>query len=67
VTPNSAIHQIAAKSTSQPNHPFWGAPPPSDHHTAEDAVIASEIEQLPDLTAFLKVASQPQWRRVQLN
>jgi type IV secretory pathway TraG/TraD family ATPase VirD4 len=38
----------------------------SDHHTIEDAVMASEIEQLPDLTGFLKIASQPQWRRVQL-
>lgn len=38
----------------------------SDHHTTEDAVMASEIEQLPDLTGFLKIASQPQWRRVQL-
>jgi type IV secretory pathway TraG/TraD family ATPase VirD4 len=39
----------------------------SDHHTTEDAVMASEIEQLPDLTGFLKIASQPQWRRVRLN
>jgi hypothetical protein len=38
----------------------------SDHHTTEDAVMASEIEQLPDLTGFLKVASQPHWRRIQL-
>jgi type IV secretory pathway TraG/TraD family ATPase VirD4 len=38
----------------------------SDHHTIEDAVMPSEIEQLPDLTGFLKIASQPQWRRVQL-
>jgi hypothetical protein len=32
----------------------------------EDAVLPSEIEQLPDLTGFLKLASQPQWRRVRL-
>ena len=32
-------------------------------HTTEDAVMASEIEQLPDLVGFLKVASQPHWRR----
>jgi len=38
----------------------------SDHHTTEDAVMASEIEQLPDLTGFLKIASQPQWRGVRL-
>jgi|SRR6267378_3099679 len=35
----------------------------SDHHVTEDAVMASEIEQLPDLTGFLKVASRPEWRR----
>ena len=32
----------------------------------EDAVMASEIEQLPDLTGYLKIASQPAWRKVQL-
>jgi hypothetical protein len=32
----------------------------------EDAVMGTEIEQLPDLTGFLKIASQPQWRRVRL-
>jgi type IV secretory pathway TraG/TraD family ATPase VirD4 len=34
--------------------------------TTEDAVMASEIEQLPDLRGFLKVASRPEWRRVTL-
>jgi hypothetical protein len=36
----------------------------SDHYVTEDAVMASEIEQLPDLAGFLKVASRPEWRRV---
>ena len=36
------------------------------HHVTETAVMASEIEQLPDLQGFLKFASQPEWRRVQL-
>jgi type IV secretory pathway TraG/TraD family ATPase VirD4 len=36
----------------------------SDHHITEEAVMASEIEQLPDLTGFLKMASRPEWRRV---
>jgi len=35
----------------------------SDHHVIEDAVMASEIEQLPDLVGFLNVASRPEWRR----
>jgi type IV secretory pathway TraG/TraD family ATPase VirD4 len=36
----------------------------SDHYVTEDAVMASEIEQLPDLAGFLKVASRPEWRRI---
>lgn len=38
----------------------------SDHHITEDAVLASEIEQLPDLAGFLKLASSPEWRRVRV-
>jgi hypothetical protein len=38
----------------------------SSQHVTEDAVMASEIEQLPDLTGFLKRASRPEWRRVAL-
>ena len=37
-----------------------------DNQTTEDAVMPSELEQLPDLTGFLNIAPQPQWRRVQL-
>jgi Type IV secretion-system coupling protein DNA-binding domain len=39
----------------------------SDQHLVEDAVMASEIEQLPDLAGFLKLASQPEWRRITLS
>jgi type IV secretory pathway TraG/TraD family ATPase VirD4 len=39
----------------------------SVHHIMESAVLASEIEQLPDLHGFLKLASQPDWRRVKLS
>jgi hypothetical protein len=28
--------------------------------------MASEIEQLPDLSGYLKLASQPHWKRVNL-
>lgn len=34
----------------------------SDHYVTEDVIMASEIEQLPDLAGFLKVASRPEWR-----
>ncbi|MHB8723132.1 MAG: type IV secretion system DNA-binding domain-containing protein [Steroidobacteraceae bacterium] len=35
-------------------------------HVTESAVLASEIEQLPDLQGYLKFASQPEWKRVRL-
>jgi type IV secretory pathway TraG/TraD family ATPase VirD4 len=38
----------------------------AQHHVTESAVLASEIEQLPDLQGFLKFASQPEWKRVRL-
>jgi len=38
----------------------------SDHHTVEDAVMASQIEQLPDLSGFLKIASTPYWQSVRI-
>ena len=38
----------------------------AQHHVTESAVLASEIEQLPDLQGFLKLASQPDWKRVKL-
>jgi type IV secretory pathway TraG/TraD family ATPase VirD4 len=38
----------------------------STQHVTESAVLASEIEQLPDLHGFLKFASTPEWRRVKL-
>lgn len=38
----------------------------SQHYSVEAAVLASEIEQLPDLTGYLKHASDPEWRQVRL-
>jgi type IV secretory pathway TraG/TraD family ATPase VirD4 len=38
----------------------------SDHVSTEQAILASQIEQLPDLAGFLKLASRPEWRRVVL-
>jgi type IV secretory pathway TraG/TraD family ATPase VirD4 len=32
----------------------------------EPAVMASEVERLPDLSGFLKIASRPDWQRVSL-
>lgn len=38
----------------------------STHHVTESAVLPSQIEQLPDLQGYLKLASQPDWKRVRL-
>jgi Type IV secretion-system coupling protein DNA-binding domain len=38
----------------------------SEHRTTESAVLPSEIEQLPDLAGYLKLASSPCWRRVNI-
>jgi type IV secretory pathway TraG/TraD family ATPase VirD4 len=35
--------------------------------TVEAAILPSQIEQLPDLSGYLKVASRPEWLRVQLS
>ena len=36
----------------------------SEQHVIEAAVLASQIEQLPDLTGYLKTAASPLWRQV---
>lgn len=38
----------------------------TDKVTTESAVLASEIEQLPDLSGFVKMASLPHWYRINL-
>ena len=45
----------------------WGSSTSeSEQLRIEPAVMASEIERLPDLTGFLKIASAPDWRVVTL-
>ena len=39
----------------------------SEHLSIEPAVLDSEIEQLPDLRGYLKLASSPHWRRASLS
>jgi len=39
----------------------------SEQRSIEPAVMASEIERLPDLQGFLKFASIPDWLQVSLN
>ncbi len=38
----------------------------SEQHVIEPAVMPSELEQLPDLSGFLKTASSRAWRRVRI-
>lgn len=39
----------------------------SEHRVTESAVLPSEIEQLPDLCGYLKIASSPSWARVRIS
>ena len=39
----------------------------NEHFNVEPAVLPSQIEQLPDLTGYMKHASDPQWLRVKLD
>jgi type IV secretory pathway TraG/TraD family ATPase VirD4 len=36
----------------------------SEHHVTEPAVMPSQLEQLPDLSGYLKTASSPEWLKV---
>jgi type IV secretory pathway TraG/TraD family ATPase VirD4 len=39
----------------------------NQHFSVEPAVLPSQVEQLPDLTGYLKYASDPRWQRVRLD
>jgi type IV secretory pathway TraG/TraD family ATPase VirD4 len=46
---------------------MWGSVSRSEHYSVEAAVLPSQVEQLPDLTGYLKYASDPMWQRVRLD
>jgi type IV secretory pathway TraG/TraD family ATPase VirD4 len=46
---------------------LWGSVTRSEHFSVEPAVLPSQVEQLPDLTGYLKYASEPGWQRVRLD
>ena len=58
------IREQITKST-RPNE-WLASRSVAQHHVTESAVLASEIKQIPDLHGFLKFASTPEWKRVQL-
>jgi type IV secretory pathway TraG/TraD family ATPase VirD4 len=39
----------------------------SEHFSVEPAVLPSQIEQLPDLSGYLKIASDPRWHQVRID
>lgn len=53
-------------SRSYSSREWSGTKTRSEQHVTESAVLASEIEQLPDLQGYMKFASTPSWMRVQL-
>jgi Type IV secretion-system coupling protein DNA-binding domain len=55
-----------SRSKSRRPTDFLSSITESEHRQIEPAVMDSEIERLPDLAGFLKLASSPDWRRVTL-
>ncbi len=55
-----------ARSRSRGPGAFLPSITESEHRQVEPAVLDSEIERLPDLAGFLKLASSPDWLRVSL-
>lgn len=55
-----------SRSKSRSASSFLPSITESEHRHIEPAVMDSEIERLPDLAGFLKLASQPDWLRVTL-
>ncbi|HEY1889142.1 MAG TPA: type IV secretion system DNA-binding domain-containing protein [Steroidobacteraceae bacterium] len=55
-----------SRSRSRRPTDFLSSITESEHRQIEPAVMDSEIERLPDLAGFLKLASSPDWLRVNL-
>src|SRR5471032_222293 len=49
------------KSSSRRCGEFIGSKTRSEHYSVEAALLPSEIEQLPDLAGYVKLASTPHW------
>jgi type IV secretory pathway TraG/TraD family ATPase VirD4 len=46
---------------------LFGSVTHSEHRSVEPAVLPSQVEQLPDLSGYLKYASDPRWQQVRLD
>jgi Type IV secretion-system coupling protein DNA-binding domain len=60
-----ALH-VMRSSTKRTTDWLVSSTTTSEQRSIEPAVMASEIERLPDLEGFLKLASIPDWHRVRL-
>jgi Type IV secretion-system coupling protein DNA-binding domain len=60
--------EVMRTTFSRSQHPRQWLPTlsQSESRVVEPAVMASEIEQLPDLSGYLRLASIPEWMRVSL-
>jgi type IV secretory pathway TraG/TraD family ATPase VirD4 len=61
--------EVMRTTTSQSRRPgeMFESTSRSQHFNVEPAVLPSQIEQLPDLSGYLKQASDPIWQRVRLD
>ncbi|MBV8854392.1 MAG: type IV secretion system DNA-binding domain-containing protein [Sinobacteraceae bacterium] len=61
--------EVLRLNTSRSRRPgdLFAATTVSEHISIEPAVMEAEIEQLPDLQGYLKLASMPQWQRIRLD
>jgi hypothetical protein len=61
--------EVLRTTTSTSHDPSGGDPSitQNQHFSVESAVMSSEIEQLPDLVGYLKLASDRAWHRVVLS
>jgi hypothetical protein len=59
------VVHFSQSKTWQPGH-WFSSETTSEQRSIEPAVMASEIEQLPDLQGFLKFASTPDWQHALL-
>ncbi|HEX4377107.1 MAG TPA: type IV secretion system DNA-binding domain-containing protein [Steroidobacteraceae bacterium] len=53
-------------SRSRRDTDLFGTTSRSEHYSVEPAVLPSQIEQIPDLCGYLKLASRPEWLRTRV-
>jgi type IV secretory pathway TraG/TraD family ATPase VirD4 len=60
------VLRTTVSKSSRPTE-WVGSVSRSQHFSVEAAVLPSQVEQLPDLTGYLKYASNPTWMQVRLD